>query len=129
LHPILRDEIYRIAAEALRNAFKHAQARHIEVQIRYGENKFSVHVGDDGKGIDREVLSGEGRTGHFGLRGMRERAELIGGKLAVWSEVDSGTEVELSIPASRAYAKPTRRSWFFQRLLTKETDAKEKIES
>jgi signal transduction histidine kinase/ligand-binding sensor domain-containing protein len=129
LHPILRDEAYRIAAEALRNAFRHAQARHIEAQIQYGQKQFRLHVRDDGRGIDREVLSGDGRAGHFGLHGMRERAELAGGRLTVWSEVDSGTEVELSIPASRAYATLSRRSWFFQKLSKQEIDVKEKIKS
>ena len=71
-------------------------------------------VRDDGKGIDSKSLSAEGCEGHFGLRGMRERAKLIGGQLTVWSELDSGTEVELSIPAARAYAASTerRRFWF-----------------
>jgi signal transduction histidine kinase len=129
LHPILRDEVYRIAAEALRNAFRHAQAHQIEVEIQYDESEFSLHVRDDGKGIDPSVLSGDGREGHFGLHGMRERAKLVGGELAIWSEVDSGTEVELSIPASRAYTKSLRRFWFLDKLSRKDTDRKEKIES
>jgi signal transduction histidine kinase/ligand-binding sensor domain-containing protein len=128
LHPILRDEVYRIAAEALRNAFRHAGARQIEVEIQYDEREFSLHVRDDGKGIDPSVLSGDGREGHYGLHSMRERANLVGGELAIWSEVDSGTEVELSIPALRAYSKSARRFWFFEKL-SKNTDAKEKIES
>jgi signal transduction histidine kinase len=128
LHPILRDEVYRITAEALRNSFRHAQAHQIEVEIGYGEKKFTLHIRDDGTGIDREVLSGDGRKGHFGLHGMRERAELVGGKLTVWSEVESGTEVELSIPASKAYTKFPRRFWFFQRLSKKDVDLKEKVE-
>jgi PAS domain S-box-containing protein len=103
LDPILRDEVYRIAGEAVRNAFKHAQARRIEVQIRYDEQQFHLRVRDDGKGIDPKLLNEDGRPRHFGLRGMRERAELTGGKLVVWSELNSGTEVELRIPASRAY--------------------------
>src|SRR4029077_14223638 len=115
LHPVLRDEVYRIGAEALRNAFQHARARQVEVEIGYGEQEFTVHIRDDGKGIDREVLSGDGREGHFGLHGMRERAELVGGKLVVWSEVASGTEFELTIPASKAYTKSPRRVWFFQK--------------
>jgi signal transduction histidine kinase len=129
LHPILRDEVYRLAAEALRNAFRHAQARQIEVELRYDEKDFTVRVRDNGRGIDREVLSGDGREGHYGLHGMRERAKLVGGELAIWSEVDSGTEVELSIPASRAYTKSARRFWLFQKLSKKYTDVKEKIES
>jgi signal transduction histidine kinase/ligand-binding sensor domain-containing protein len=112
LHPILRDETYRIAAEALRNAFHHSQARQIEVEIRYDNQQFRLRVRDDGKGIDPAVLSGHGREGHFGLPGMRERAKLIGGKLVVWSEFDAGTEVELRIPAAAAYSRPGKRSWF-----------------
>jgi signal transduction histidine kinase len=104
LHPILRDEIYRIAAEALRNAFRHAQARQIEVELRYDETRFRLRIRDDGKGIDAKVLGGYGHAGHYGLPGMRERAKLIGGKLTVWSQHDSGTEVELSVPAVTAYA-------------------------
>jgi len=103
LHPILRDEVYRIAGEAIRNAFKHAQARHIEVEIHYDIREFRLRVRDDGKGIDPKYLV-EGAPGHFGLPGMRERAGLIDGKLEVWSELGDGTEVELSIPAARAYS-------------------------
>jgi ligand-binding sensor domain-containing protein/signal transduction histidine kinase len=110
LQPILRDEVFRIAGEALRNAFKHARAQRIEVEIRYDERQLRLRVRDDGKGIDAKHLDGDGYAGHYGLRGMRERAKLMGGKLAVWSELDSGTEVELSIPASRAYeTSPARR--------------------
>jgi signal transduction histidine kinase len=103
LHPILRDEIYKIAAEALRNAFRHARARQIEVEIRYDNEQFRLRVRDDGKGIDQAVIAGRGSEGHYGLHGMRERATLIGAKLTVWSDVDSGTEVELHLPAGAAY--------------------------
>jgi signal transduction histidine kinase/ligand-binding sensor domain-containing protein len=126
LHPILRDEVYRIAGEAVRNAFKHAQAKRIEVELRYDDRQLRLRVRDDGKGIDPKLLSEDGRAGHYGLRGMRERAKLLGGKLAVWSELDSGTEVELSIPASRAYESPParRRSWLAEKLSGKDTKAK-----
>ena len=110
LHPILRDEIYRIAAEALRNAFRHAQARQIEVEIRYDTEQFRLRVRDDGKGIDPAVLSRQGSEGHYGLPGMRERATIVAAKLTVWSEVDAGTEVELRIPADAAYATSRRSS-------------------
>ena len=119
LHPILRDEIFRIAAEALRNAFRHAQARQVEVEIRYDNQQFRLRVRDDGKGMDTVVLSGQGPRGHYGLPGMRERAKLIGGELMVWSEVDAGTEVELRIPASTAYATAPRGSWLSQLLARK----------
>ncbi|MGA9686953.1 MAG: ATP-binding protein, partial [Candidatus Sulfotelmatobacter sp.] len=112
LHPILRDETYKIAAEALRNAFRHSRARQIEAEIRYDTEQFRLRVRDDGKGVDPAILSSQGSEGHFGLPGMRERATLIGGKLVVWSEVDAGTEVELRVPASTAYATAQRHSWF-----------------
>jgi len=117
LAPLLRDEIYRITGEALRNAFRHAQAQRIEVEIRYDQRQLRLRVRDDGKGIDPTILNGRGRPGHYGLPGMHERAKLVGGKLAVWSELNSGTEAELSIPASIAYAKSsaTRRSTSWRR--------------
>jgi signal transduction histidine kinase len=109
LHPIIRDEVYRIAGEALRNAFRHAQSHRIEVEVRYDKRQLGLRVRDDGKGIDPTVLK-EGRTGHFGLPGMRERAGRIGGNLEVWSELESGTELELTVPGSIAYtASRTRR--------------------
>jgi signal transduction histidine kinase len=119
LHPILRDEIYKIAAEALRNAFHHAQAKQVEVEIRYDHDQFRLRVRDDGKGMDEGVLSSHGLEGHYGLRGMRERATLIRGKLAVWSEVDEGTEVELRVPASAAYTTDRKRSWLLQKVAGK----------
>jgi signal transduction histidine kinase len=122
LHPIFRDEVYRIAGEALRNAFRHAQARQIEVELRYDEAQFRLRIRDDGKGVDPKVLGGVGRAGHYGLAGMYERAKLIGGKLTVWSELDSGTEVELSVPASNAYAASPRRSWLSEKFFRKGTD-------
>jgi signal transduction histidine kinase len=130
LHPILRDEIYRIVGEALRNAFRHAEAGRIEVEIRYDERQFRLRVRDDGKGIDSELLNDNERPGHYGLKGMRERAKLLGGKLTVWSEVNTGTEVELSIPAANAYASADRRrrSWFAEKfagkLVEKDTEMK-----
>jgi len=128
LHPILRDEVFRIAGEAMRNAFRHADAKQIEVEVRYDERQLRLRIRDDGKGIDPKLLTADGRKGHYGLPGMRERAKLIGGKLTVWSELDSGTEVELSIPASRAYTVADgQRSWLaekFAKLTGKDTELK-----
>ena len=109
---IVRDEIYKIAAEALRNAFRHAHAAKVEVEIRYDNEQFRLRVHDDGKGIDPAVLAKQGLEGHYGFRGMPERASLIGGILAVWSEVGAGTEVELLLPARTVYAISRRRSWW-----------------
>lgn len=111
LHPILRDEIFKISAEALRNAFRHAQARQIEVEIRYDNEQVRLRVRDNGRGIDPVIVSGQGSEGHYGLPGMRERAALIGGKLDLWSELGAGTELELRVPAAVAYATAPRRSW------------------
>jgi signal transduction histidine kinase len=121
LRPIVRDEIYRIASEALRNAFRNAEAKQIEVELRYDERQLRLRVRDDGKGIDPEFLTTEGRAGHFGLHGIREQAKLMGGKLTVWSAPKSGTEIELSIPAARTYAgaPAPRRSWFAEKLAGK----------
>ena len=103
LHPLVRDETFRICGEALRNAFRHAAAKQVEVEILYGEGQFRVRVRDDGKGIDPDVLDAEAREGHFGLTGMRERAKIVGGKLTVWSRRGAGTEVELSVSGEQAY--------------------------
>jgi ligand-binding sensor domain-containing protein/signal transduction histidine kinase len=124
LHTILRDEVYRIAGEALRNAFRHAQARQIEVEIRYDERQLRLRVRDDGRGIDPKHLEEHGHVGHYGLRGMRERAKLMGGKLAIWTELNSGTELELKVPASHAYepSSARRRSWLSEKLFGKDTE-------
>jgi signal transduction histidine kinase len=102
LHPILRDDIYRIAREALRNAFCHAGANKIEADITYAERHLRLRIRDDGKGINPKLL-GAGREGHWGLPGMRERAEQIGAQLDIWSELGAGTEVDLRVPGSIAY--------------------------
>jgi signal transduction histidine kinase len=105
LAPLVRDEVYRIAVEALRNAFRHAQAKRIEVEIHYDKRQLGMRVRDNGKGIDQEVLDAGGLSGHHGLPGIRERSALVKGKLSVWSEANCGTEVELTVPASVGYVK------------------------
>jgi signal transduction histidine kinase len=102
LYPIIRDELYRITREALRNAFSHAAAHHIETEIIYGKRAFRLRIRDDGQGIPPAMLEA-GRPGHYGLSGMRERAQQIGAKLEIWSGAKAGTEIELSIAGSIAY--------------------------
>lgn len=119
LRPSLQDEVCRIARESLRNAFRHAQARNIETEITYGES-LRLRFRDDGKGIDPSVVEHGGRSGHWGLPGMRERAKQIGAQLEVWSELGAGTEVELSIPGSIAYEVSSARTRF--RLFRKGTE-------
>jgi len=104
LSPLLQDEIYRIAREVLRNAFRHADAHRIEAAIQYDPDLFRLRIRDDGKGIDKKVLQEGARAGHWGLPGLRERAKQIGARLVLWSESGAGTEVELTVPASVAYA-------------------------
>jgi signal transduction histidine kinase len=99
LHPILRDEIYRIAAEALRNAFQHAQARNVEVEIRYDDEQFRLRVRDDGKGIDPAVLSRQGSERHYGLPG-----------------------IELWVPSGTAYPADRKASWLSRKLAGKAKD-------
>src|SRR5262249_24671063 len=106
LPPLIREEVYRISCEALRNAFRHAQAKRIEVEIRYAPRQFRLSVKDNGKGIETTILKAGSREGHHRLPGINERVELVGGKLTVWSELESGTEIQLTIPAPIAYAKP-----------------------
>ena len=96
-------EICRIALELLRNAYQHSHAQRIEAEIRYGESMFRLRIRDDGKGIEPKVLKEGGRLGHWGLRGVRERADRIGARLDLWSEPGQGTEVQLLLPTSVAY--------------------------
>jgi signal transduction histidine kinase/ligand-binding sensor domain-containing protein len=113
LQPIIRDELYRITREALRNAFNHAHAQQIEVEITYAERLFRLRIRDDGEGIPPEILK-QGRPGHYGINGMRERAEQIGAKFGIWSGVSgAGTEIELTIPGSIAYRKSPNRFRFW----------------
>ena len=102
LHPVIRDEVYRIGREALVNAFRHSQASRIEVQLEFTGKDLRLLVRDNGCGIDPGVVL-SGREGHWGLSGMRERANEIGGKLRVLSRTGAGTEVELIIPSHIAF--------------------------
>jgi signal transduction histidine kinase len=110
---LVRDDVYLIAREALRNAVQHSRARNIEVELHYKDSAFILRIRDDGVGVDAKVIRAGTRAGHWGLQGMRERAESFGAQLEVWSEHSAGTEVELSIPARIAYGRAiTHRSFF-----------------
>jgi ligand-binding sensor domain-containing protein/signal transduction histidine kinase len=113
LNPLVREEAWRIAGEALRNSFRHAGARHITVTLHYGVRQFRLTVADDGKGIEAATIEGQQPTSHYGLPGMRERAVVIGGQLDVRSTIGRGTEVELRVPGHNAYdaAARTRHWW------------------
>jgi len=115
LDPLIRDEVYRVAREAIRNAFRHARATRIEAELVYQSSHFGIRVRDDGVGVDRHVLAHGRREGHWGLPGMRERASSFKGEFNVWSQTGAGTEIELKIPAQMAYVRSTRSWWLPRR--------------
>ena len=106
LNPHVRDDVYSIVREAVRNAYQHARATRIETDVTFGETDLSIRVRDDGIGVDPDILAHGQRADHWGLPGMRERGQTVGGCLKVWSEKNAGTEVELRIPARIAYTRP-----------------------
>jgi signal transduction histidine kinase len=110
LHPLVRDELYRIGREALTNAFRHSQATSIEAELEYTDRELRLVVRDNGCGITPQVLS-SGREGHWGLAGMRERAERIGARLKMWSRDTGGTEIELSVPSHIAFQNDSSDGW------------------
>jgi signal transduction histidine kinase len=107
MHPIVRDEVYRIGYEAIRNACAHSKSTQLEVGLNYSRD-LTVRVRDNGVGIDPAVVE-KGKQGHLGLRGMRERAARIGGKLTVVSSPNAGTEVALVVPGRIVFRKPRPR--------------------
>lgn len=103
LHPMVCDEAYRIGHEAIVNAFAHASARQVVVDIDYGSAAFTLCIRDDGQGIDPRYLTPDGRPDHWGLRGMYERAREAGGVLQASSTPGKGSEVRLTVKAALAY--------------------------
>jgi signal transduction histidine kinase len=114
MHPIVRDEIYRIGYEAIRNACMHSGASRLQVELRYA-NDLALRVNDNGAGIDPAIADG-GRDRHFGLQGMRERTARIGGKLTLVSSSSSGTEIKLVVPGGIVFGKtmPVQQSLFMK---------------
>jgi signal transduction histidine kinase len=108
MHPIVRDEIYRIGSEAIRNACMHSRASQLEVELRYAHD-LTLRVSDNGTGID-PAIADRGKDGHFGLQGMRERTARIGGNLMLGSSSHSGTEIKLIVPGGIIFRKMTPRS-------------------
>jgi signal transduction histidine kinase/ligand-binding sensor domain-containing protein len=105
MHPIVRDEIYRIGYEAIRNACMHSGASQLDVELRYPHD-LVLRVSDNGIGID-PIIADRGKDGHFGLQGMRERAARIGGNLTLGSSSNSGTEIKLVVPGDIVFRKAT----------------------
>ncbi len=107
MHPVVRDEVYRVGYEAIRNACRHSGGTRMEVELTYGRD-LVLRVRDNGKGIPADMAS-SGRDGHYGLRGMDERAAHVGGVLTLSSSTYAGTEVELIIPGKIAFADAASR--------------------
>jgi len=101
MHPVVRDEVYRVGYEAIRNACVHSRASRIDVALGYGHD-LTLRISDNGVGIASEVIE-KGKEGHFGLHGMRERAERIGSKFTLVSSPDSGTVITLVVPGRIAF--------------------------
>jgi signal transduction histidine kinase len=117
LKPYVQEELYLIAREAIANAFRHAEATEIDATVRYSLDWLVVSIRDNGVGIGREAAV-DGRLGHFGLRGMRERATRIGAKLRVTSAPGAGTDVEVFVPAALAFesaAQSRMEAWLGRR--------------
>ncbi len=104
-------EVYRIVREAMTNAFQHSGAPNIEVEVTYQPEHLRVSVRDDGQGIEPQLLS-TGKSGHWGLSGMRERTEKVGARLRILSQRAAGTEIELTVPGRLAYARTNSPSFW-----------------
>lgn len=117
LHPIVRDEVYRIGREAIQNARSHSKGTRLVCTLSFEKREFRASFADDGEGIPARVLEGGGVAGHWGLGGMRERAATIGAELSITSTLGSGTVVEVRVPAAIAYRKAVAKPWWGTLLL------------
>jgi len=104
MHPIVRDEVYRIGYEAIRNACVHSAGSRVDVALNYTDDLL-LEVRDNGIGID-PAIANAGKDGHYGLQGMRERASRIGARLTIASSASSGTEVSVIVPGRVVFRKP-----------------------
>ncbi len=96
----MENHLFRVALESVTNALKHARATRIEVNLEFGEQALTLRVMDDGRGFDTEKAPPPS-SGHFGLFGMKERAEKVGGKLTIASEGGKGSLICLVVPVAQ----------------------------
>jgi signal transduction histidine kinase len=114
MRPMAREEIYRIAYEAILNACRHSRASALEIKLSYGPD-FCLGIHDNGKGMEPGIAA-RGKDGHYGLQGMRERAKRINGILTVASEVDAGTKIDLVVPGKTAFSQQHKWDAFLKRV-------------
>jgi len=128
LRPLIRDEVYSIGREALMNAFRHSAATALEVEVEYATRHLRLLIRDNGCGIDPLILR-SGRTGHWGLAGMRERAKRMNARINIWSRHAAGTEIELLVPGSAAFDIPSAVIHPWREWLAKITPGRTKPET
>jgi signal transduction histidine kinase/ligand-binding sensor domain-containing protein len=114
LHSVVFEELFKIGKEALGNAFRHSGAHSVEAELNYERSELRIRIRDNGAGIESAILRQGHRDGHFGLPGMRERAQKVGAHLDVWSRTGAGTEVEVRIAAPIAYVTDPNGSWLWK---------------
>lgn len=105
LVPLVQEELSQIGHEALRNAFQHAQASVVKLGIEYGDNYYVVCISDNGRGLDLAALQSRQKEKHWGMAGMRERAQRVGAGFEIRSALGNGTTVEVQTPAALAYER------------------------
>ena len=105
LNSAIQEQLFLIGREAIMNALRHSQATKIEVEVQYLRTLLRVFVRDNGCGINPEAVQKESDS-HWGLRGMRERAENIGARFDIWSRTGAGTEVCVAVPVDVTKRQP-----------------------
>lgn len=108
LNSLIAEELYKLGSEALFNSFRHASAASIEAEIIFGASELALNVRDNGSGVPEDILQHGGVDKHYGLPGMKERAEQIGARFSIFSRAGAGTEIEVRVPSKRAYRSAQR---------------------
>jgi signal transduction histidine kinase len=108
LRPTVQDELLMISREAMSNALRHAGATQLGLWLHFEPRRMTLRVVDDGRGVPPEFIGPDGRPGHHGIRGMFERARRLHGSLRIRNRPEGGTEVEVRVLASEAYAPAAR---------------------
>jgi signal transduction histidine kinase len=124
LNSLIAEELYKLGGEALFNSFSHASATSIEAEIIFGANELGLNVRDDGRGVSQDILQHGGVDKHYGLLGMKERAEQIGARFSIFSRAGAGTEIEVRVPSKVAYCSARRSVNGLLTKLMKHTDTK-----